>query len=187
MRTTRKSKKKNLHRKEIVNYKFQSDVYRARARTLGIVDLLMDFIRSHRKLWDQEDTYLKPWLKGILTSVANKLEKFVIKYGDVTTDIDREELENTRNYNKGLMLGVFEQNGAEQVILDINNGLRDVNFELFRTFTLLKATLDSLELDASVMAVFHRTAKADLNKIVKELNFYVKWWNKEVEETNVMG
>lgn len=146
-----------------------------------ILATFVDYLQEHRDLYNNKETYIKPYLKGYLTSVINKIKKFIL-YEKVTNNI---------NYNE--VKTVIEENFVEE--LKINSKTQEeffekeseVNCKLFKTYVcalVCISTVYDMFLQREKNPIYNEY-KIELKKILKEFKVYDNFWQNEIEKINI--
>lgn len=180
MRKIKNNNKKIKKTKRYYERNIKIDINKSIIRTVWAADILVDIIKWHRELWDEKNTYLKPWLKGVLTSSANHLKKFVDMFSNTNDEYNFSIVQSKKEKNKKIIEEMFQKSTEEKRILLLTNGKKNTNYNIFKSYSLLKIVLKTLETDLETISIYYRNAKKELCNVLKELSIYIKWWNKEV-------
>ncbi len=138
----------------------------------------VDYLQQHRDLYNNKETYIKPYLKGYLTSVINKIKKFIM-YEDVI-----------KNKNYDNVKTVIEDNFEEKMEFDVKSKKEffkkesEVNCKLFKTYACALAcvgTVYDMFLQREKNPIYNEY-KSELRKILKEFKIYDNFWQNEVEK-----
>lgn len=146
-----------------------------------ILSAFVDYLQEHRDLYNNEETYIKPYLKGYLTSVINKTKEFIdynfIKekhdYQIIKKVIDANFMEEL-NFDKEIQKEFFEKES-------------EVNCKLFKTYACALICVGTIY-DMFMMKhkePIYNDFKKRLNNILAEFKIYDNFWQKEIHEINV--
>lgn len=143
-----------------------------------ILATFIDYLQQHRDLYNNKETYIKPYLKGYLTSVINKVKKFIL-YEKVTSN---------KNYQK--VKDIIEDNFNEELRVDVKSRKEffekesEVNCRLFKTYACALTcvgTVHDMFVKREKNPVYNEY-KVQLNSILKEFKIYDNFWQNEVEK-----
>lgn len=172
---TKKEKIENKNRKVI------DKIFRPVHNTEIILATFIDYLQEHRDLYNNKETYIKPYLKGYLTSVIKKLKIF----------IQYDEVIKHKGYNK--VKDIIENNFKEELNLDVKSRKEffekesEVNCRLFKTYACALTcvgTVHDMFVKREKSPVYNEY-KAQLNSILKEFKIYDNFWQNEVEKIYV--
>lgn len=143
-----------------------------------ILATFIDYLQQHRDLYNNKETYIKPYLKGYLTSVINKIKKFILY----------DEVINNMNYGK--VKNIIEDNFKEELKIDTKAKKEffekesEVNCMLFKTYAcalVCVGTIYDMFLQREKNPIYDGY-KVELRKILKEFKIYDNFWQNEVEK-----
>lgn len=143
-----------------------------------ILATFIDYLQQHRDLYNNKETYIKPYLKGYLTSVINKVKKFIL-YEKVTSN---------KNYQK--VKDIIEDNFNEELRVDVKSKKEfferesEVNCKLFKTYAcalVCVGTIYDMFLQSEKNPIYNEY-KEELRKILREFKIYDNFWQNEVEK-----
>lgn len=151
-------------------------------RNVGLIlATFVDYLQEHRDLYNNKETYIKPYLKGYLTSVINKTKEF-IEYNFI------KENENYQAIKK-----VIESNFIEELHFDKEireqffEKESEINCKLFKTYAcalICIGTIYDMFIIREKNPVYN-DFKERLKKILHEFKVYDNFWQKEIQEINV--
>lgn len=146
-----------------------------------ILSAFVEYLQEHRDLYDNEDTYIKPYLKGYLTSVIKKTKEFIDynfmkenhNYQPVKKVIDTNFIEELK-FDKEIREEFFEKES-------------EVNCKLFKTYACALICIGTIY-DMFMIKQkdpIYNDFKRRLNKIFAEFKIYDNFWQKEIQEINI--
>ena len=149
-----------------------------------ILSAFCDFLQEHRELYDNEHCYLKPYLKGVLTSTVKKVKNFV-EYNYIQEHL-QEQVKIIKkvveeNFNQELN---FEENIKKEFF---QNDYNDIDYKIFKTYACALICM------STVLDMFYTkekdpiydSFKIRLKSSLVEFKIYNNFWQKEVQEIKV--
>lgn len=143
-----------------------------------VLATFVDYLQQHRDLYNDKETYIKPYLKGYLTSVINKMKNFIMY----------EEVIKNKNYNN--VKTIIEDNFNEELNFDVKSKKEfferesEVNCKLFKTYACALACIGTaydMFLNREKNPIYNEY-KYEVRKILKEFKVYDNFWQNEVEK-----
>lgn len=149
-----------------------------------ILSAFCDFLQEHRKLYDDEHCYLKPYLKGTLTSVVNKTKKF-IEYNYIQEHMKEQVTKIKKiveeNFDSELS---FEEKNRNNLF---QKEYYEVDYRIYKTYACalicLSTVIDMFFLKEKDK--IYDTFKEKLKISLSEFKIYNNFWQKEVQEIKV--
>lgn len=146
-----------------------------------ILSAFVDYLQEHRELYNNEETYLKPYLKGYLTSVINKTKEF-IDYNFIKENNNYEPIKKVINDNF-----LEELNFDKEIQKEFFEKESEVNCKLFKTYAcalICIGTIYDMFIVKEKNPVYN-DFKERLKKILLEFKVYDNFWQREIQEINV--
>lgn len=174
-KTTKKEREENKNKKKL------NEICKPIFDVGLILSVFVEYLQEHKSLYDNEETYIKPYLKGYLTSVINRTKEF-IKYNYFKEKFNSEpvkELINTQ-YIEAL------ENGAE-LKEEFYNKESEINCRIVETFScalICMETIKKMFIQQYRNPIYY-DFKIRLNSIFSEFEIYDIFFQNEIQTINI--
>lgn len=149
-----------------------------------ILSAFCDFLQEHRELYNNKYCYLKPYLKGTLTSVVNKTKKL----------IEYDYVQEHFKYQVNSIKEIVEKNFNEEINLEeerkkgtFKNDFNDINYKIYKTYACalicLSTVIDIFFLKEK--STIYDKFKEKMKIALKDFKTYNNFWQKEVQEIKI--
>lgn len=144
-----------------------------------MLTLFNEFLKEHRELFDNEECYLEPYLKGILTRTYKKID-FLLKY-----NFNKEFFKDAIKHAKKSIIEIYDTT-VEKVGEEVKK-LSKINYEIFKTYACMYIILHAIHENFVKIEKdkIYNSFKNRMTDTLHEFKLYNNFWQKEISEFEV--